>query len=276
MNKINYLEPIDIDERNKDYLGTFSISDSHLPLIFPKYKDAELLGEFWELKRRGSEDPNYFGMMNYKGANILIGILRALQPNSIFEIGTAYGLMTKYMAQAAPNAEIHTLDIGTQDYDSAKYIVDGWNKDYRSKDNSDVGRAYRDAGLEKRIIQHIGDSGTFDFSPYYGKIDFVLVDADHGYYGAKHDLEEAFEMVNQGGLVVVDDYGKLHHNEGIVLAVLEAVKDGRDFYFVNHNDGPKTELVFHPNIPKAIHKPHFNNRTNYRECLIETADVEHF
>ena len=261
MNKPLYLRPEEIHPVYEGYPGPYMIGFEHLKRIFPRWEDPHLTEQIGQI--RGRDRLSYWGMMDPDEANILIGIVRATQPATIFEIGTGYGVLTKYLAEAtSPNCTVHTLDILPSKIDTAKFTVDACNKTYVPPGDDEIGKAYKNVGLEGRIMQHYGDSAIFDFSPFNGKIDVVIVDANHGYEAAQNDLGKALEIVSPGGVVVVDDFDKMHHLAGVVYAVLtEIAENGRIFYHVynhainaNPSYGPQSHVVFHPNIPEAIRK----------------------
>lgn len=116
----------------------------------------------------------------------LAAICRHTRPQFVFEIGTYTGSSTLVMAINIPdNTEIFTLDL---------------------EPSETVGSAYRDTKYTARIHQLYGNSITFDYSDYLGKMDFVLVDADHSYECVKADSEKAFALLKPGGVIVWDDY----------------------------------------------------------------------
>src|SRR5262249_30840444 len=58
----------------------------------------------------------------------------------------------------------------------------------------------------EKIRQLRGRSETFDFGPYRGSIDLVLIDADHRYEAVRRDTATALELLRPGGVIVWDDY----------------------------------------------------------------------
>ena len=52
----------------------------------------------------------------------------------------------------------------------------------------------------------MGDSATFDFSPFYQEIDLIFIDGSHQYNYVKVDSENAFKMLRPGGVIIWDDY----------------------------------------------------------------------
>jgi predicted O-methyltransferase YrrM len=116
----------------------------------------------------------------------LAAICRHLRPRRIFEFGTHTGSSTLVMAiNVADDTEIFTLDL---------------------EPSERVGSAYRNTEYSPRIRQLYGDSKTFDYAFFLGKVDFVFIDADHTYDGVKSDTEKAFELLRPGGVIVWDDY----------------------------------------------------------------------
>ena len=134
----------------------------------------------------------------------LAAICRYTQPQSVFEIGTYTGSSTLVMAINVPDStEIVTLDL---------------------EPSETVGIAYRDTKYASKIRQLYGNSLTFNYSDYLGKIDFVLVDANHSYEYVKSDTEKAFALLRPGGVIVWDDYRWLDcHAEcvGVTLCLNE-------------------------------------------------------
>ncbi len=113
-------------------------------------------------------------------------IARHRAPNVCFEIGTGHGRTSHHLALNTPaKTRIYTLDI------SAETIV---------------GCVFRDRPTASKISQLTGDSSSFDFGPWAGRVDLVFIDGDHGYEGARWDTERAFEMLAPGGCVLWDDF----------------------------------------------------------------------
>lgn len=113
-------------------------------------------------------------------------ICRHLRPQRIFEIGTYTGSSTLVMAMNTPD----DTELTTLDYDTSAL----------------VGSAYRGAPAASRIKQLHGDSRAYDYSPYLGANELVLVDANHTYEFIKTDTETAFRLLKPGGVIVWDDY----------------------------------------------------------------------
>lgn len=116
----------------------------------------------------------------------LAAICRHKRPGRVFEIGTHTGSSTLEMAINVPDqTEILTLDL---------------------EPSETIGSAYRNTEYSSKIRQLYGNSVTFDYAPFLGKVDLVFIDGDHTYDGVNSDTEKAFELLRPGGVIVWDDY----------------------------------------------------------------------
>lgn len=127
---------------------------------------------------------------------LLAGIVRLRRPGMVFEIGTFTGRTTRVIADSLPvEGTVHTLDLppGENRFDPGIH--------------ERVGEAFRDSTeYDGRIVQHHGNSRTFDFSPWHGKVDLVFIDGSHEYEDVLADSRTALRMIREGGIVIWDDY----------------------------------------------------------------------
>ena len=187
----------------------------------------------------GSETPiqilnldSTYGGMPPQDLYTLLRVVRWAKPKKIFEIGTFQGMTTAHLALHS-DAEIYTLDLprelagDLQGYSSADRAL--------LQSREEIGRAYRRINANGRIQQLFGDSRTFDFRPYRGSIDLVLVDACHLFDYVMSDSRNAFEMLGDQGVILWHDFGNsgdvnralkvlakqvpIHHLEGTHLAM---------------------------------------------------------
>lgn len=122
---------------------------------------------------------------------------------SFFEIGTSNGKTSWMVANNIPTASVYTLDFPSiEAADEAELEL---TREHFF-DVYDKGSSFANTPEKDRIDQLFGDSATFDFSPYRGKIDVVFVDGSHTYSYVKSDTKRAFEMLRRGGTVIWDDY----------------------------------------------------------------------
>lgn len=140
---------------------------------------------------------------------VLNSLCRTYKPSTIMEIGTFNGRTTLNLALNS-NATIFTLDLPRTE--KTCYPLGGSNRKYIDKDSSGAcfsSPPNHQLPCVRRIIQLYGDSATFDFSPWYGKIDFVFVDGAHSYDYAANDTRIALRLLRpEGGIIVWHDYAR--------------------------------------------------------------------
>lgn len=66
--------------------------------------------------------------------------------------------------------------------------------------------AFKGQPEASRIEPLTGDSATFDFGPYLGKMDAIFIDASHSYSYVKADTEAALKMLSPQGTILWHDY----------------------------------------------------------------------
>lgn len=136
-------------------------------------------------------------------ASVLMAIACAEQPNSVFEIGTYCGHTTLHFARNLPYATIHTIDLPEE--------VDCFplKTDYHLITDREVGREYQGQPGAERIIQHRGDTATWDFSQVTGA-SFFFIDGSHTYEYAKNDTEKCFDVCGGKGVFLWHDCDDRH------------------------------------------------------------------
>jgi len=122
---------------------------------------------------------------------------------TFFEFGTYLGKTTWLVAHNNPDTNLFTLDLpSNNDRNNVKleltdpYLFVQWDR----------GVAFANTLEAERIVRLAGDSADFDFSPYFGKIDAVFIDASHSYSYVKSDTEVAFKMLSPNGVIIWHDY----------------------------------------------------------------------
>src|SRR5262245_38869184 len=134
---------------------------------------------------------------------VLCALSRVVGCKKIFEIGTYLGETAWLIAHNSPDVRIYTLDLPSVDVaEHAK--LQFTDRNYLEEHSR--GTRFRDTPEESRIVQLYGDSATFDYSPYYGSMDLVFIDASHSYSYVRSDSENAFRMLTPEGTIVWDDY----------------------------------------------------------------------
>lgn len=173
----------------------FDLPDRPLAELFPGIAERAVLAPAAQL---GPREP---WTMPLHELLILGAICAQRAPARIFEIGTYQGVSTLLMALNSPPAcEVLTLDL-----DPAAQATHAHGLGV-GVPAFEPGRAFRGTPAAAKIRQLYGSSTAFDFAPFYGSADLVLVDADHSYEFVKRDTATAFQLLRPGGVIVWDDY----------------------------------------------------------------------
>ena len=133
-------------------------------------------------------------------------ITRWIAPQSVFEFGTFNGNTTLQMTLNTPEGcEVFTLNLPA---DHSETKLESSAQDKMVQPNvAGSGQAFKDQPERSRIHELFGDSATFDYLPYHGRCDLVLVDAGHEYDYVKSDTQNAMRLlVAEGGVIVWHDF----------------------------------------------------------------------
>lgn len=183
------------------------------------------------------------GAVRYRRSNLdpmeqfaVCAIAQLRKPTVVFEFGTFDGATTMLLARNLPRARIVTLDLDPIQAQAATV------EDEIANARDGAGSRFARSAESARIEQLLGDSRHFDFSPWYGAIDLVIVDAGHDYACVSADTTTALRLVRSGGVVVWDDYTRGWPD--VVRAVDEAGR--RIFHLAGTDLAVLDEQVFPP------------------------------
>ncbi|PAW77229.1 MAG: hypothetical protein B9S32_12050 [Verrucomicrobia bacterium Tous-C9LFEB] len=143
------------------------------------------------------------GPMPQRDQDMLIDLLTRLNPETIFEFGTNWGVTTSYFVENT-NAKIWTLDICRE-----MFGHDLTGELTMVLSNKETGLAYRQLkASEGRVTQVFRDSLKLDWTEteYPATFDLILVDACHAYDFVKSDTEKALSKLRPGGLLLWHDF----------------------------------------------------------------------
>jgi predicted O-methyltransferase YrrM len=132
-------------------------------------------------------------------------LISAFQPKAIFEIGTFDGRTAMNMAANIPEgATVYTIDLPRSRTAATKLQLHPDDNLYILKE---PGLRFEGTDYAGRIVQLTGDSATFDFSPYWGRMDLVFVDGAHSYDYVRNDSDVAFRLLRSGeGTIIWHDF----------------------------------------------------------------------
>lgn len=178
---------------------------------------------------------------------VIAQLIADRKPAACFEIGTFDGRTTLNMAaNAGSQCRLYTLDLPVDQLDRTAHEIAHGDAAFIRKPSS--GKRFVGTPWEKQIAQLFGDSATFNFSPYEGKMNVVFVDGSHSYEYVKADTATALKLIKpEGGMILWHDYGSrwwkdltramnelyaevpllrgMRHIKGTALVVLETTPD---------------------------------------------------
>jgi len=136
----------------------------------------------------------------------LLRVVKWIKPRKIFEIGTFQGITTTHLALNS-QAEVYTLDVPRE----MTANLDGYSPGDLEllRPREAIGKMYRPFNKEGQIRQLFGDSRLFDYRPYLGSMDLVLVDGCHVYEGVLSDSQRAFDLLGKSGAILWHDFANL-------------------------------------------------------------------
>jgi hypothetical protein len=151
-------------------------------------------------------------------------LCQILKPKIIFEIGTLRGASALHWAGNAPDAEVYTLDLPSHGAPSLAVT----QMDRHIVNDHAEGKHMPEAS---RIHCVYGDSATFDFSPFRGKVDLLFIDGAHSYDYVRNDTLRAGQCCKPGSVIAWHDYGRVGFN-GVSKWLHQFARQGKTIYRV--------------------------------------------
>jgi predicted O-methyltransferase YrrM len=156
-------------------------------------------------------------------------LCQILKPKTILEIGTYHGGGALHWAGNAPEAEVYTLDLPPQGAPSLD--VTAMDRNFVHAHEQTERMVFEGRPEARRIHRIYGDSATFDFSPYHGKVDLLFIDGAHSYDYVRNDTLRAQECCKPGSVIAWHDYGRVGFN-GVSKWLHEFAREGKALYRV--------------------------------------------
>jgi len=144
-------------------------------------------------------------------------LLERMPKNAICaEIGILECDYSESIVRGTGPAQLHLIDIKPQ-----------WTKVARKRFKSEI--------AANQVCVHEGDSVAVISSMPDRYFDWVYIDGDHTYAGAKRDLDAVLPKVKEGGLIALNDYTFFGVSDFTKYGVMEAVHEfciTNDFEFL--------------------------------------------
>ena len=163
---------------------------------------------------------------------LIVAGIRIVEARRVFEFGTFLGSNTFNMALNTPDdASIFTLDLDEQQAARASQQLEDiplTKLHLASKSSLDFAGSSA-AGKVKPLI---GNSTTFDFSPWKGSVDFSFIDGGHDLTTAKSDTENALQMAVSEKLSCIMWHDYRNHDYPELTCYLEDLARGTEIFHI--------------------------------------------
>jgi Methyltransferase domain len=134
------------------------------------------------------------GSTPYQDLIAILALAKKQNPSAALEFGTYFGSATANLALNLPEATINTIDL-PEDMPEATALIEGKPvDDLHLIRGRQLGKAFRGTPLESRIVQHTGDTATYDYSVIPGPVSLFLIDGSHTYEYARNDTMRSFAV----------------------------------------------------------------------------------
>lgn len=164
---------------------------------------------------------------------ILTSLLKIVKPRIAFEFGTYFGETTMVIA-ANTGAKVYSIDLDESHVEERDSKLDGFevtNVQRRISENA----VFQGTKYESQIETITGDSRAYDFSHFYQRINFVLIDGGHHIDVVRSDTRQALKMLapDHPACILWHDYGNPHYK---ITDYLNDLSGEFDLYHVDETN----------------------------------------
>ncbi len=136
-------------------------------------------------------------------------LCQIVKPKVVFEIGTLNGYTAYHFALNTPDhAAIYTLDLPVGGDARASLYTSALDDLHIHLPSRARAYCFDRSEAARKITCLFGDSATFDFSPYAGRVDLFFIDGAHSYEYARSDTLNALKCCHPGSVIAWHDFGK--------------------------------------------------------------------
>ncbi len=159
-------------------------------------------------------------------------ICQILKPRTVFEIGTFLGYTAFHFALNTPeDSVIHTLDLPKKADVKPALRTTMTDDSYGHHPLKTQEYFFNGTSVAQKITCLYGDSATFDFAPFHGKVDFFFIDGAHSYEYVRSDTLNALKACHPGSVIAWHDFGRMGIN-GVTRWLAEFSTSGHSVYAV--------------------------------------------
>lgn len=157
----------------------------------------ESLGELPEQITLDMRYVDVNGATPFRDLIAILSLAKIQHPTAALELGTYLGSTTANLALNLPSAIIHTIDLPEDGAEAAALIEGQPVDDLHLISGRKLGKSFRGTAIEQRIVQHQGDTATYDYSVIHDPVTMFLVDGSHTYAYARSDTLHCFDLARE-------------------------------------------------------------------------------
>ena len=136
---------------------------------------------------------------------VIANLARGAEPAAAFEIGTFDGRTTLNLAANLPGAgHVYTLDLPKAGLGDTTFELAPGEGAFVDKKES--GAKFKGTVYANQITQLFGDSATYDYSSFAGKMGLIFVDGSHAYEYVLKDSATALGLATEQSIILWHDY----------------------------------------------------------------------
>lgn len=154
-------------------------------------------------------------------------LCQMLKPRLVFEIGTFHGAGALHWAGNAPDAEVYSLDLPSAT--SPSLTLSQVDRAHIAGHEKTTHMEFEGRPESRRIHCLYGDSATFDFAAFAGKVDLFFIDGAHSYEYVRNDTLRGLACCKPGSVIAWHDYGRVGFN-GVSRWLHKLAREGRKIY----------------------------------------------
>lgn len=195
------------------------------------------------------------GATPFRDLIAILSLAKNQHPAAALEFGTYFGSTTANLALNLPSATIHTIDLPEDGAEAAALIATQPVDDFHLINGRKLGKSFRGTALEQRIVQHQGDTATYDYSVIHDPVTVFLVDGSHTYEYARNDTMHCFELAQEApGECTFLWHDCDCHCLGVTTWLVEMIRAGLPVVRVRDTSLACMRLdVRDPQVQKAVH-----------------------
>lgn len=192
------------------------------------------------------------GATPFRDLIAILSLAKLQRPKAALEFGTYFGSTTANLALNLPETVIHTIDLPEDTAEAARLVEGQPVDDVHLIRGRKLGKSFRGTALEQKIVQHQGDTATYDYGVIRDAVTFFLVDGSHTYEYARGDTLRCFALAPGESTFLWHDCDCYHL--GVTSWLVEMIRAGLPVVRVENTSLACMKIeVRDPRVQRMLH-----------------------